>query len=278
MHYLRHRSDGTGFMATAEPSDHLPIRQAGEVWAPGQWSIRWHTNPGWELYLQTKGESWWEIGAEKLKVTENGAYLIREDTRHRLRRMGPGGAHFFWVVFPPDSVPASVRDARCWKRPHTILGGAHDLLHPMQGIIRETSVKERWQTESCGWYLSALCAGFSRLAENLGAEKPLARHPAAERARRLLESRLEHPWRLEELARLSGVSAPHLVEIFHTEYGQTPMRTLAGLRLDEARRRLRETDATVTDIAHELGFCSSQHLARLFRARFRQTPTQARAR
>src|SRR5688572_13447211 len=59
MHFVRHRSEGTGFMATAEPADELPLQQAGEVWAPGGWSVRWHTNPGWELYVQAKGESWW---------------------------------------------------------------------------------------------------------------------------------------------------------------------------------------------------------------------------
>ena len=277
MHFVRHRSEGTGFMATAEPVDKLPLQQVGEVWAPGGWSVRWHINPGWELYVQAKGESWWEIGTEMFKVPEHGAYLIREGVRHRLRRMARGGTHFFWTVFPSSSVPQAVRSARCWSQPHTILSHAHELLHPMQGIVREMAIKERWQAEACGWYLAALCTGFARLAEDLKAEKPLAHHPAAERARRLLESRLDHPWRLDELARLSGVSVPHLVEVFRADYGQTPMRALGHLRLDEARRRLRETDASVTEIAHALGFCSSQHLARVFRARFGKAPTKMRS-
>lgn len=277
MHFHRHGSDGSGFMATTEARDELPFSQAGEVWAPGQWSVVWHTNPGWELYIQAKGESWWQVGEETHHIRENGAYLIREGTRHRLKRMSPGGVHFFWVVFPGGSVPSSLLSARCWSRPCTIVSGAHDMLLPMQGLIRETAIKEHWQAEACGWYLSALFAAFARRSENLSFEHHLGRHPAAERAQRLLESRLEHPWRLGELARLAGVSAPHLVEIFSAEYGQTPMRALSQLRLAEARRRLRETEATVTDIAHELGFSSSQHLARLFRARYRLTPTQTRS-
>jgi len=36
MHYERHRDNVSGFMATAIPSDRLPIQQAGEIWAPAE--------------------------------------------------------------------------------------------------------------------------------------------------------------------------------------------------------------------------------------------------
>jgi AraC-like DNA-binding protein len=275
MHYLRHRDDGVGFMATAEPGDGLPLRQAGEVWTPGGWSIAWHTNPGWELYVQAKGSSTWDIGGVQERVPEGGAYLVREGVRHRLRRM-ERGSHFYWVVFPHGSVPKGVADAACWRRTHTILAQAFALVHPLQGILRELAIREAWQADAVGWYLGALCATLARLAENLPGTRPWTGHPAAERARRLLESRLEHPWRLAELARLSGVSAPHLVAVFREDYGETPMRALLRLRTEEARRRLRETDATVTTIAMALGFSSSQHLARACRDAFNRTPTQLR--
>lgn len=276
MHYDLHRDNGSGFMATAEPSDRLPIQQAGEVWAPAGWSIQMHTNAGWELYFQSKGDSWWEIGGDRVHVPENGAYLIREGTPHRLLKFNRGSVHLFWTVFPWSSVPTVVRKAACWRKTHTVLGQAHEMLHPLQGLMRETSIKEPWQREACRWHLRTLCVVFTRLAENHQAEKPLGRHPCAERAQRLLGSRLEHPWRLDELARLSGVSFQHLITIFRQEYGQTPMRALHRMRLEEARRRLRQTEKSVTEIAMELGFSSSQHLANACRKAFGATPTQMR--
>ena len=276
MHYDRHRENGSGFMAVAEPSDRLPIQQAGEVWAPAERSIRMHTNAGWELYFQSKGESWWEIGGERVHVPENGAYLIREGTPHRLRRFSRGCVHFFWAVFPPASVPAIVRKESCWQKAHTVLGWAHEVLNPLQGLMREVSIKEPWQSAACRCYVDALCVVFTRLAENYRAEKPLSRHPCAERAQRLLGSRLEHPWRLDELARLSGVSLQHLIAIFRQEYGRTPMRALKQMRLEEACRRLRQTEQSVTEIALELGFSSSQHLANACRNTFGATPTELR--
>jgi AraC-like DNA-binding protein/mannose-6-phosphate isomerase-like protein (cupin superfamily) len=276
MLYRQHRDVDSGFMATAEPADRLPLQQAGEVWASEKWSIKLHANLGWELYFQAKGYSFWEIGDAKVEVPENGAYLIREGTQHRLRRFTKGRVHFYWTVFPLNSVPDTVRSADCWRRSYSVIDNANDLLHPLQGIIREAAIKEPWQREACGWYLAALCVSFTRRAEHHHSEKPLSRHPAAERALRLMASRLEHPWRLEELARLSAVSPQHLIAIFHQEYGQTPMRALQRMRLEEARRRLQQNDETVTTIAMHLGFASSQHLASACRAVFGATPTQLR--
>jgi len=276
MLYRKHHLKGAGFGATAEPGDHLPIQQAGEVWAPQEWSIHWHAHDGWELYFQARGKSKWEIGGTVADVMEGGAYLIREGIRHRLKGFSRAGSHFYWVVFPASSLPKVLRTSDCWHKEYTILSQAQVLLHPMQGIIREVAMNEPWRAEACRWYLATLCTTFVRIAERCEPHRSLNRHPGAERAQRLLASRLEHPWRLEELARLSGVSPQHLIEMFCKEYGQTPMRALKQMRLEEARRRLKQTGKSVTEIAMELGFSSSQHLAFGCREHFHLTPTQLR--
>jgi AraC-like DNA-binding protein/mannose-6-phosphate isomerase-like protein (cupin superfamily) len=274
--YHQHREHGSsGFMAMADDRS-FPIQQGGEVWAPGKWIIPWHSHAGWELHFQVKGESLWEIGAEQVEVSENGAYLIRNSTRHRLLNFRPGGVHYYWTVLSPSVVPAEMRTAACWRRPYTIVRQAYPLLHPLQGIVREISLLESWQREVCGWYAAILCATFTRMTQSLHPEQPLRRHPSVERARHLFAGRMEYPWRLDELARLVGVSKQHLIALSRRQYGQTPMKMLQQMRLDEARRQLRETDKQIIAIAIELGFASSQHLARSCRAAFGKTPTQMR--
>ena len=277
MRYHRHREAGTGFMATAEPSDPLPFLEIGEVWAESSWSIDWHRNPGWELYFQPKGASSWEIESTRATVPEGGAYLIQREVRHRLRVFPSQGVHFYFIVFPDESIPQEVRSAGCWKAHFTIIERAQTLQLPLAGLVRESAMRERWQEAACRWYLAILCLHFVRLAEHLVGEAPIGRHPSSERALRLLEGRPEHPWRLRELARLSGCSPQHLCEVFQADFGETPMRALRRLRLEEAQRQLRQTEKSVTAIAHDLGFASSQHLAQSFRLACGQTPTRFRS-
>jgi AraC family transcriptional regulator len=47
-------------------------------------------------------------------------------------------------------------------------------------------------------------------------------------------------------------------------------------RLNEAKRRLKESDESITDIAAALGFSSSQHFSTHFKKMFGCTPTSYR--
>lgn len=64
---------------------------------------------------------------------------------------------------------------------------------------------------------------------------------------------------------------------FRDAFGLSPKDYQLRLRLAEAQRLLRQTRLPVTDIAMELGFSSSQHLANQFREHIHQTPTEFRA-
>lgn len=278
MRYAQFTDASAGFRIESEPGDSLPLLDAGEVWTPDRWTIEWHEHPAWELYLQAKGTSVWEVGEGTFSLPAGGAYLIRGGERHRLRHFLGGDVHFYWAVFPSAEVPVEVHRADCWNEPFTALPLARALTGPFQALVQELAMLEPWHAAMCRWYLAALCTAFARASQAPSPVRALARHPAAERAQRLLESRLEHPWRLQELARLSGISAPHLVAVFRREYGETPLRTLRRLRLEEASRQLRTTRKRITDVALDLGFASSQHLARACREHFGATPTQLRHR
>ncbi|MFC4911461.1 helix-turn-helix domain-containing protein [Actinomadura gamaensis] len=77
------------------------------------------------------------------------------------------------------------------------------------------------------------------------------------------------------VAEALGVSVRHLGRIFASA-GMTPARHILDRRLRHARADLPSTDLTIADVAHRWGFASQSHFARLFRARYDQTPTEAR--
>ncbi|MDR1789236.1 MAG: AraC family transcriptional regulator [Opitutaceae bacterium] len=88
----------------------------------------------------------------------------------------------------------------------------------------------------------------------------------------------EQELRVDRLSRSFGRSATALRSRFKLETGYTPHEYVQSLRIGEARRALLETDRGVTDIAHALGFSSSQYFATVFRRRTGMTPSEFRAR
>ncbi|MFI0449706.1 helix-turn-helix domain-containing protein [Actinomadura sp. 6N118] len=83
-----------------------------------------------------------------------------------------------------------------------------------------------------------------------------------------------------QVAGVMSVSVRHLGRIFESS-GTTPSKHILERRLQRAYDDLTApaaTGTTIADIAYRWGFSSQAHFARLFRARFGHTPTEARDR
>lgn len=81
---------------------------------------------------------------------------------------------------------------------------------------------------------------------------------------------------LDQMAGIALVSKRHFVRAFNESLGVTPHRFVMGLRIDEAKARLRSTSDSVTDIAFSCGFAQSQHFSTTFRKLTGLTPLKYR--
>lgn len=83
-------------------------------------------------------------------------------------------------------------------------------------------------------------------------------------------------WGLDSLAKVAKVSRAKLAKDFHAQVGRTPMKYLNEVRLIEAQLLLRNSNATVKEIGHRVGFKSPEVFVRNFSSYFGKTPTEYR--
>ena len=81
---------------------------------------------------------------------------------------------------------------------------------------------------------------------------------------------------LDTIAHEVGMAPHHLHRTFATVFDRTPHQTIAGLRLQEARRMLISTDIPVSVICKRVGYASVPSFTNLFRARFGAPPSAFR--
>jgi AraC family transcriptional regulator len=81
---------------------------------------------------------------------------------------------------------------------------------------------------------------------------------------------------LEELAALVGLSPFHFARAFKHSTGVPPHRYQLNLRIERAKTLLELTEKPVTEIAFDVGYESSQALARLFRREVGLSPSDYR--
>lgn len=96
------------------------------------------------------------------------------------------------------------------------------------------------------------------------------------RAESFMLNNLQRSIKLDELAKISNVTARTLTSGFRRFRGDTPARYFLALRLAEARRTLLASDGgtTVSDIAFEIGFHHLSSFAAAYRQRYDETPSQ----
>jgi AraC-like DNA-binding protein len=82
--------------------------------------------------------------------------------------------------------------------------------------------------------------------------------------------------RLGHLARLLGVSQPHLSRVFRAETGETLSRFRHRVRVRAALDRLADGDRDLSGLAADLGFADHAHLTRAMRAEVGEPPSRVR--
>ncbi|MDD4017638.1 MAG: AraC family transcriptional regulator [Kiritimatiellae bacterium] len=91
----------------------------------------------------------------------------------------------------------------------------------------------------------------------------------------VIESLREKPERkasIDSLAREAGMSPSLFISQFKQLTGLPPYHFQLACRLEKAKRLLASTDASITQLAFDLGFCASQHFSSHFKRAFGVTP------
>jgi len=92
----------------------------------------------------------------------------------------------------------------------------------------------------------------------------------------LMEANIEEPLSTHELAEHLGISRRQLERLFKKYLQVVPSRYYLDVRLQRARRLLRESDRPAGEIALQTGFSSAAHFSTAYRNHFGMTPREAR--
>jgi AraC-like DNA-binding protein len=81
----------------------------------------------------------------------------------------------------------------------------------------------------------------------------------------LVKENLSHPWTVREMAENSNLGITKFSEILKNYTGYSPFDFIIYLRIKESIKLLKGSDKSLTDIAFQTGFYSSQHFSNTFK-------------
>ena len=288
------------------PRDVLPGLSSIGWWdAVGEqdWGLEPHRNEGVEIvYLETGGMAFsvdqvrYDLRAGDLTVTRPWQLHCLGDPN-----IGPGRLHWLiidvgvrrpdqpwrwpkWVSLIPEDLGELTAKLRHNEQP--VWRGTPEIRHDFQAIA-EAIRSNRGRS-----HISHLIVHLNHLLLNILEalrKKGVSENPELTSRERSISlflddlktnpASLTQEWTLDEMARQCGVGVTAFVKHCRALTNITPMKYLARCRVAWAARRLREQPKrSITDIALDCGFSSSQYFASQFRLHFGCSPRTYRER
>jgi AraC-like DNA-binding protein len=232
-----------------------------------------HLQPGW-VFPQQQYHDWHELvcvvrgfyrvdtPSGRLSGSDGTAiYIPRGIHHHPWMRMG-GDRRFFLLRWKEGRHPVLGSEPR---KTTDVSGRLRMLLHWMWEVFPGSE-------EDRPLFQSLLVA----LLHEFQAHRPRVVPQALRRVLQHMRANLDQPLRLKDLASVAGTSAYHFARQFRAETGLTPMKALAGMRIEAAQSLLRDTDSPLKLVATRVGIANEQHLCRLVRRRVGMAPGEWR--
>jgi len=174
-------------------------------------------------------------------------------------------------VFGSEAAHARLRDASAFN---------DEALNSLLGLLRE----ELMRGQASPLFVEAIAQAIAiHLARSYGImdEESHSSSPSLPgyKLRQITDWMAEHmaeEFSLERLAEQARLSRFHFQRLFKAATGVAPSRYHIDLRMEEARRLLRETKMSVVDVALEVGYSNPSHFARLFRRETGLSPSDYR--
>jgi AraC family transcriptional regulator, glycine betaine-responsive activator len=179
--------------------------------------------------------------AEFPAITASETVITRD--RRRLTAAGAGAAFDLMLKLIEDRLGAAVMtEVACWFQ------------HP---LVRDEAVRQKTPVPDTDTTDDMLPATIRR-------------------AIRMFADHIEDPVQIGDVAQAVDLSARHLERGFRQATGESPLKYYRRMRLKHARQRVLYSDATLTEIAHSVGYASSSPMVRHYQAEFGVNPSEDR--
>lgn len=252
------------------PECDLPpgVNLVGRFRCRGVTLLPWHAHEGvFELCLVARGRMRYRYEGREIDINGGELHLCRPGVVHAGVNNLLDPCLLYWCEFDPE-VLLPEGESREFYLSHAsgrMSCGAPDSLRDgfeamLAACHRPRSAERDAEVQ---WRLGVMLLELARAEESEGNGSRRFSLPVA-RLLRALRADPAGRKPLKELAAESGLASSALHERFRRETGFSPHEYRMRLKIGLARKLLRETGASVTEIAYRCGFSSSQYFATVF--------------
>jgi AraC-like DNA-binding protein len=229
------------------------------------------------------GTAYWQVGDTVFPQNQSELFWTVPDQPHMTARTVHQGYHKLWLGLQLSDLGhegEQVAQAlqRLSAQGRHIISDAREMETLLRGLILQVISRKPGCADVCRNYLRTFLSlieqsiGDERAPDDAEDTRPIS-HPV-QRAIAFMLHQLHRQVKLEEIAKASNLSVSQLCLYFRNTVGMTPSAYHRTMRLEAARNELLQPEISITQVAMDFGFSSSQHFAMDFRKAFGITPLE----
>ena len=256
------------------------LRYLAEVELSSEQDGKFCTRDCTEMFFVTGGHGEFLVEGRTVPAAVNDVVVINEGTPHR--ELSREDNPLRYVVLGVERLTVLADMGGC-----TLLHLREQrvqLTTCMEMMVQEAEEQEEGWEQICRDLLGIILRRLNRradfrLADGGGGAAP-GKHTnrECELVRTYIDNHFKENLRLDELADLAHINKYYLSHAFQKEYNTSPISYLIARRIQESRYLLSDTDHTLSQIAHMLGFSSLSYFSQSFRRREGINPMEYRRR
>lgn len=248
----------------------------------GDWHSTLHTHACTEIFYVVGGSGKFNIEGKLLPVTTDDMVIVNPNVEHT--EVSYNKRPLEYIVLGVEGLEYSAGEDADERWFMTNLQNAREaLLHALREMLREIEYKAVGYELICQDLLEVLIlrlmrhAGLQFLPTKTEHRKP-GRKPSKECAavRHYIDNHFKENINLDMLSELVHVNKYYMVHSFTKEYGISPINYLISRRIEESKYLLSDTDHSLSQISHMLGFSSPSYFSQSFRRLEGMSPMEFR--
>jgi AraC-like DNA-binding protein len=188
----------------------------------------------------------------------------------------PIAANFMMMLFPANTFREILKPGEDFGSLHSGLRREELPLQITEYLWSESHLVTSLEADC---WATALAATLVRIARRDTVDELEGHATSQSRLRRLsayVEEHLAEDIRVTDLSRITGGSLTECISGIRKATGYTPWQFVLARRLEKAKTFLLSDTHSITEIAIECGFSSSQHFATTFKKYMQTTPSEYR--
>ena len=270
------------------PAKEPAAGQGGAAGSPGQAKLLyassavygpdWHSLPHihscTELFYVVNGVGQFRMEHEFLAVAKGDLVIINPQVEHT--ELSLYSCPLEYIVLGVEGLQFTCGGNRQYGV-YNFHGGQEAVLRILQAVLQELEHRPAGYSQMCQLLLDMLLLLLGRYTDFASSAEPTRRaSKECATVKRYIDANFKENISLDQLAELAHVNKYYLVHSFSREYQISPINYLIQRRVKESCYMLSNTDHSLSQISHTMGFSSPSYFSQSFRKLMGMSPMEYR--